>query len=47
MAKKCYYFPYPNTDDAIRCVNCGVELKKYWVNENGRPELVVRGDLNG
>jgi len=22
------------------CSHCGVELKKYWVNENGRPKLV-------
>lgn len=38
MAKKCYYCPYPNSDYAVKCVSCGVELKKYWVNEKWKTE---------
>ena len=38
--KEMLLLSYPNSDDAVRCVNCEVELKKYWVNENGRQNLL-------
>lgn len=32
MTKKCFYCSYPNKDDAVRCINCGIQLNKYWQN---------------
>ena len=40
MTKQCFYCSYPNRDDAKRCVNCGMELKKYWDKSSSRPKLV-------
>lgn len=40
MTKKCYYCSYPNKDDAVCCINCGIELNKYWQHIDGRPELI-------
>ena len=44
MTKKCYFCSYPNRDDAVRCINCGMELKKYWCRKDGRTELVDERD---
>lgn len=40
MTKQCYYCGYPNSDSAVRCINCGMELKKYWQKDEGRPQLI-------
>lgn len=40
MTKQCYYCSYPNKDDAKRCINCGMELNKYWDKSDGQPHLV-------
>lgn len=40
MTKKCFYCSYPNRDDATRCINCGLELNKYWQDEDGKPNLI-------
>lgn len=44
MTKKCFFCSYPNKDDAVRCINCGMELKKYWQHRNGNIELVDERD---
>ena len=40
MTKKCFYCSYPNKDDAKRCINCGLELNKYWQQSDGKIDLV-------
>ncbi len=40
MTKQCFYCSYPNSDNATRCINCGMELKKYWDKSGTRPRLV-------
>ncbi|MBR3112344.1 MAG: hypothetical protein IKH29_01370 [Methanobrevibacter sp.] len=40
MTKQCFYCSYPNNDDATRCINCGMELKRYWDKSGGKPQLV-------
>lgn len=40
MTKQCYYCSYPNSDSATRCINCGMELKKYWDKSDGKTSLV-------
>ena len=40
MTKKCFYCSYPNRDDAVRCINCGMELEKYWKHSGFDVELV-------
>ena len=40
MTKQCYYCSYPNKDTATRCINCGMELKKYWDKSEGKIDLV-------
>lgn len=40
MTKQCFYCSYPNSDNATRCINCGMELKKYWDKSTSRPRLV-------
>ena len=39
MTKQCYYCGYPNRDDATRCINCGLELDKYWGKSEGELKL--------
>ena len=40
MTKQCFYCSYPNKDTATRCINCGMELSKYWDKSGDRPRLV-------
>lgn len=40
MVKQCFYCSYPNKDTATRCINCGMELNKYWDKSGDEPELV-------
>ncbi|WP_407375729.1 zinc-ribbon domain-containing protein [Methanobrevibacter sp.] len=40
MTKQCFFCGYPNRDDAVRCINCGQKLVKYWDKSGGRPKLV-------
>lgn len=42
MVKQCYYCSYPNRDDAKKCINCGMELNKYWDKSDGKLRLVDR-----
>lgn len=42
MTKQCFYCSYPNRDDAIRCINCGLKLDTYWDKSGDRPELVKK-----
>ena len=40
MTKQCFYCSYPNSDDATRCINCGMGLDVYWDGSGDKPVLV-------
>ncbi|WP_298502157.1 hypothetical protein [uncultured Methanobrevibacter sp.] len=43
MTKQCFYYIYPNKDNATRCINCGMELKKYWDKSAIGHGLLMKG----
>ena len=38
--KTICFIGYPNKDDTARCINCGMELKRYWDKSGDTPRLV-------